>query len=60
MTPRGVFTLLRSVRLGTCTFAHFTGIHMLQRGCLLCLFFAEAVVGPNIEQADVKHHVFCM
>lgn len=34
------------------------GVYILQRGCLLCLFFAEAVVGPNIEQTEVKHPRF--
>ena len=38
--------------------AHFTGVYILQRGCLLCLLTTLAVVGQNIEQAEVKHPRF--
>lgn len=38
--------------------AHFTGVYILQRGCLLCLFFSMAVEGPEDEQAVVKHPRF--
>ena len=31
---------------------------MLQRGCLLCLFFSLAVVGQNVKRAEGKHLVF--
>ena len=32
--------------------------YILQRGCLLCLFSSLAVVGHEVEQADVKHPRF--
>ena len=45
-----------SVLRGLCVLnAHFTAVYILQRGCLLCLFFARAVVGLEVERADVKH-----
>ena len=57
VAPRGVVYTLRSVLRGLTmsSQAHFTGVYILQRGCLLCLFFARAVVGLEVEQAEVKH-----
>ena len=60
VAPRGVVYTLRSVLRGY-VYPHkhtLRCIYMLQRWCLLCLFFSMAVEGQNIEQADVKHHVF--
>ena len=42
VAPRGVVYTLRSVLRGLTmsSLAHFTGVYILQRGCLLCLFTA--------------------
>ena len=32
--------------------------YILLRGCLLCLFFAKAVEGLEVEQTEVKHPRF--
>lgn len=38
--------------------AHFTGVYILQRGCLLCLVYCIGCGRPRREQADVKHPRF--
>ena len=59
VTPRGVVYTLRSVLRGSSSLkAHFTGVYILQRGCLLCLFFSMAVEGLEDERTEVKHPRF--
>ena len=59
VAPRGVIYTLRSVLRGSCILnAHFTGVYILQRGCLLCLFFSMAVEGLEDERTEVKHPSF--
>ena len=60
VTPRGVVYTLRSVLRGLTmsSLAHFTGIYIPQRGCLLCLFSCKAVEGREVERAEVKHPLF--
>ena len=60
VTPRGVVYTLRSVLRGLIMFspAHFTGVYIPQRGCLLCLFSCKAVEGREVKQAEVKHPRF--
>ena len=59
VTPRGVVYTLRSVLRGSGILnAHFTGVYILQRGCFsVCLPFM-AVVGHEVEQADVSTPLF--
>ena len=59
--PRGVVYTLRSVREAWVASTHTLRVYyILLRGCLLCLFFARAVEGLEIEQTEVKHPLFCM
>ena len=60
MTPRGVVYTLRSVLRGLImsSLAHFTGVLYTPAWVFLCLFTTLAVVGQNIEQAEVKHPRF--
>ena len=60
MTPRGVVYTLRSVLRGLTmsSLAHFTGVYIPQRGCLLCLFSCKAVEGREVKRAEVKHPRF--
>ena len=62
MTPRGVAYTLRSVLRGLImsSLAHFTVYSILPRECFSACYFALAVVGQIVEQADVSTHVFCM
>ena len=62
VTPRGVVYTLRSVLRGLTMFspAHFTGVYIPQRGCLLCLFSCKAVEGREVERTEVKHPLFRM
>ena len=48
VTPRGVVYTLRSVLRGFMPLAHFTGVYILQRGCLLCLFLAMGFLRPRM------------
>ena len=57
--PRGVVYTLRSVQEVRVASMHTLRVYyILQRGCLLCLFFSKAVVGREDEQAEVKHPRF--
>ena len=60
VTPRGVVYTLRSVLRGLTmsSLAHFTGVYILLRGCLLCLFSCMAVEGLEVKQTEVKHPRF--
>ena len=60
VTPRGVVYTLRSVLRGPTmsSQAHFTGVYIPQRGCLLCLFSCKAVEGREVEQADASTRAF--
>ena len=59
VTPRGVVYTLRSVLRGSCSLnAHFTVYSILPRGCFSVCYFALAVVGQIVEQADVSTHAF--
>ena len=61
VTPRGVVYTLRSVREACmASVAHFTVYSILPRGCFSVCYFALAVVGQIVEQADASTHVFCM
>ena len=46
-------SVLRGLCVLTCTL--YGCLYILQRGCLLCLFYARAVVGLGTKQAEVKH-----
>ena len=60
VAPRGVVYTLRSVLRGLTmsSHAHFTGVYILQTWVFLCLFSSMAVVGHEVEQADVSTCVF--
>ena len=60
VTPRGVVYTLRSVLRGSSILnAHFTGVYILQRGCLHCLFFLQGCGRPRwVGQADVSTRAF--
>ena len=60
VTPRGVVYTLRSVLRGSSILnAHFTGVYILQRGCLLCLFTTIGFLRPRIANGQMlSTHVF--
>ena len=60
VTPRGVVYTLRSVLRGLSVLnAHFTGVYILIRGCLHCLFFLQGCGRPRrVGQAEVSTRVF--
>ena len=54
VTPRGVVYTLRSVLRGSGILnAHFTGVYIPQRGCLLCLFTTIGFLRPRIANGQM-------
>ena len=59
VTSRGVVYTLRSVREARVASSHTLRVYyILQTWVFLCLLSTLAVVGQNIEQADVSTHAF--